>query len=539
MAPASGAGGAGPGTPPGPASLPSPPPGIRAVTGTLLPAGGASGFQRPVRDLVRCPPVTCPPETRIADAARLMQARGTGSIVVVGGAGAPLGIVTDRDLRAKVVAAGLPPTEPVARIMSAPLHTVAADAPALEALLEMLRRGVRHLPVLEREAGGDGVAGPATLAARLVGVVSSQDFLALRDAHPVTLLREIERQERIDDLTRLAPKTTTVVRVLLDDGVPPADLARVTAELNDAIVRRVLALTEAALEADGHGRPPAPYCWLALGSEGRREQTLRTDQDNALVYDAPPPDVPRWAVERYFQRLAEEAVAGLIRCGFPRCPADVMASNPRWRQPLHVWRGYFSGWIRQSAPDDLLQAAIFFDFRPVWGEAALASRLADHLREEVAAWRAFLRLMAWAAVSTAPPIGLFGRLVTPWRGPARGTLNLKLQGMLPMVNGVRVHALELALPQTNTLDRLAAAADRDHRFTQAQVAELTAAYDVITRLRLRQQASDLDAERSPTSRVVVAALNRAERAALAEAFRAIGRLQDDLRSRFMTDLLYG
>lgn len=506
------------------------------MTATLFPSGHASAFRRPVRDLVRRAPVTCTPATSIADAARLMQAQGVGSVLVVGNGGAPLGIVTDRDLRGKVVAAGVAPTEPVVRIMSAPLHAVSADVPAVDALLQMLRLKVHHLPLIEGRTPGGPAGSPA---GRLVGVVSSHDFLTLGDAHPVPLLREIERQERIEDLARLAPKTTAIVRLLLLDGVPAADLARVMAELNDAIVRRVLALTEAALAAEGHGEPPVPYCWLALGSEGRREQTLRTDQDNALVYDPQPPDVPRWAVERYFQRLAEEVVAGLVQCGFPRCPGDVMASNGRWRQPLDVWRGYFSTWVRQSSPEDLLQAAIFFDFRAVEGDSTIADRLADHLRQEVADWRAFLRLMAWAAVSTAPPLGLFGRIVTPWWGQARGTVNLKLQGMLPLVNGLRVHALELGLAQTNSLERLEAAAARDSRFTQPQVGELTAAYDVIMRLRIRQQVADLDAGRSPASRVAVATLNRAERAALREAFRAVGRLQDDLRSRFMTDLLYG
>lgn len=502
----------------------------------LVPAGAASAFRQPVRALIRRAPVTCPRATRIADAARLMQAQGVGSIIVVSDSGAPEGIVTDRDLRAKVVAAGVSPDEPVARIMSRPLYAADPDVPAIEALLEMLRHGIRHLPLLEGYSPGhpeDQVP-----RGRLLGVVSTHDFIPLREAHPLALLRDIEQQDSVDDLARLAPQTVAVVRVLLAEGVAAADLGRIMGQLNDALVRRILALTEVALGAEGFDYPPVPYCWLALGSEGRREQTLRTDQDNALIF-ASQSEIPTWACDRYFERLAQKATQSLIRCGFPPCPANVMATSRQWRQPLGVWRGYFSDWIRKGAPEDLLHAAIFFDFRPVWGDAGLARQLADHLHEEIAGWRAFLRHMAWAAVQNRPPVGSWGRITTPWWGPARGSVDLKLQGFLPLVNGARVHALDLALPHTHSLERLAAAAARDGRFPEAQVGELTEAYEVLMRLRLRQQVADLAAGRPAGTRVTISALNRAERSALSEALRAVNRLQDDLRSRFMTDVLFG
>ncbi|MEW6047854.1 MAG: DUF294 nucleotidyltransferase-like domain-containing protein, partial [Bacillota bacterium] len=325
---------------------------------------------------------------------------------------------------------------------------------------------------------------------------------------------------------------------LVDAGVSAIDLARIAAELNDALVRRVLALTEARLAEEGYGEPPVPYCWLALGSEGRREQTLRTDQDNALVY-VTDSLVPPWGAEVYFKRLAERTVQGLVRCGVPPCPAGVMASNPKWCQPVDVWREYFSRWVRESSVQDLLLASIFFDFRPVWGESRLAHQLRRHLGEQIASWRAFLRLLAWSAVYWVPPLGVFGRIVTPRWGPARGMIDLKPQGMLPLVGSVRVHALDLGLPHTNTLDRIREASAADGRLAPGEVEELTAAYETITRLRLRSQLADLRAGRAPSGPMPLHALNRADRAALREAFAAIRRLQDDLRSRFMTDVLFG
>ncbi|BAS25928.1 DUF294 nucleotidyltransferase-like domain-containing protein [Limnochorda pilosa] len=495
-----------------------------------MPARGAVSFRQPVRELVRRPPVTCPRATRIAEAARLMQSRGVGSVVVVEEDGTPEGIVTDRDLRGKVVAAGLATDLPVARIMSRPLHTVAPEAPAVEALLEMLRRGIRHLPVVERQEGSPG-------RARLVGVVSTHDFLTFHQVQPLALQRQMEEQESLEALAALAPAVTNVVRTLLDDGVASADVARIVAQLNDTLVRRVLALTERTLAAEGYDQPPAPYCWLALGSEGRMEQVLRTDQDNALVYE-PRPDIPDWATARYFERLAEKAVEGLARCGFPPCPAGVMATNARWRQPMKSWRGYFSDWIRNATNADLLSASVFFDLRPVWGEAPLATELWAHVTGEVAQWRSFLRHMAWAAVRFGPPLGPFGRIVVPRRGPGRGTLDVKLQGLLPLVSGLRVHALDLALTQTNTLERLRAAS-AEGRFSPPQVEELDAAYGVFMRLRLRQQLDDTAQGRLPSNRVALASINRAERAALVEGLRAVRRLQEDLRDRFATDLLFG
>lgn len=541
--------GAGPGGVRGPAPAPAGLP-LGAELGAWLEAvppnaaQSAGTFRRPVRELARRPPVTCLPETPIAEAARRMQAHGVGSVVVTDARGEPVGIVTDRDLRGKVVAAGLSPLEPVRRIMSAPLHTLPPDAPAIEALVLMLRRGIHHVPLVEPRGPGvaaegkEGTGEPqAPPPSRLVGVVSSHDFLMLRDAHPVSLLRAMEQQPAVDDLARLAGETTSMVRRWLEQGASAIDLARITAELNDALVRRILSLTEAKLSAEGYGEPPAPYCWLALGSEGRREQTLRTDQDNALVYDAEGV-APDWAMQRYFRRLAEEAVENLVRCGVPRCPAGVMASNEKWRQPIEVWRAYFSKWVRESTAQDLLFASIFFDFRVVWGDARLAERLRQHLNEEIAAWRAFVRLLAWTAVYWGPPIGLFGRIAVPRWGPGRGSLDLKLQGMLPLVSSVRVHALDLGVPHTNTLDRIGEVQARSGRFRPGEVEELTAAYETITRLRLRQQLADAAAGAS-SGRLPLAALNRAERAALREAFFAIRRLQDDLRSRFMTDVLVG
>ncbi|HSE95282.1 MAG TPA: DUF294 nucleotidyltransferase-like domain-containing protein, partial [Methylomirabilota bacterium] len=307
------------------------------------PAGAGIGelalFVSRVRDLMTAPALTCRADTPISTAAALMTHRGIGSLIVVADSGAPIGIVTDRDLRSKVVARDRPTTDPVAAIMSAPLISIEADQMALDALLEMTRRSIHHLAVTESE--------------RLRGVVSSHDLTRLPGAHPVALAREIEDQVSIEGLAKLASRQPDVVRWLVKGGAAVFDIGRIVAELNDRLVRRTLDLTGAALEAEGLGRPPVAYTWLAAGSEGRREQTLKTDQDNGLVYDDPPEELAAEA-GAYFARLAGRIGEALVSLGFPACDGGFMASNPRWCRPWSTWRDYFAGWMGTPDPEDIL-----------------------------------------------------------------------------------------------------------------------------------------------------------------------------------------
>ena len=221
--------------------------------------------------------------------------------------------------------------------MSTPLVTVGPGTYGFEALLEMTRRGIHHLVVVD--------------AGRLLGVVSSNDFLRLQATHPVTVAREIGLAASVDDLARLGVRITALVRRLVDEGGTPYDVGRIVAELNDRMVERVLELATGPHAPAGP--PPVPFCWLAFGSEARREQTLRTDQDNGLAYADPPP-ADAAAVQAYFARLAAEINGALVRIGFPECPGRIMASNPEWCQPVGVWTRRFRDWMQESGPAEVL-----------------------------------------------------------------------------------------------------------------------------------------------------------------------------------------
>jgi CBS domain-containing protein len=475
-------------------------------------------FVRRVRDLVQGAAVTCEPGSTVGEAARRMSRRGVGSIIVTGDDRAPLGIVTDRDLRTKVLARGLPADTPVTAVMSAPLVAIEPDRLAFDALLEMTRRNLHHLGVME--------------AGRLLGVVSSHDFMLLQGAHPVALVRQIEAQETVDGLAAVAVQVPTVVRRVARDGVGAIDLARLVAEINDRLVRRAVQLAEGRLAASGNGRPPVPYSWLALGSEGRREQTFKTDQDNGLIYEDPPKEAVD-AAAAYFGRLSQLVGASLVRLGFPPCEGGYMASNPRWCQPASVWRGYFSSWMTTPHPERLLYAAILFDLRPVAGDAAPGEALWAWVCDQAPSQTLFLRHMAWDAVQRTPPLGLFGRFVVERSGVNAGTLDLKARGVFPMTQAMRVYALSLGVPETNTVDRLYAIGRRGV-LTSAQVSEARDAYEVLLRLRLMHQIARVEAGVPPDNLVDPRTFSKVDRLLLREAFRTLAWIQSMLADRFQT-----
>jgi CBS domain-containing protein len=482
------------------------------------PAGAL--FVAPVRDFLKGPPVVCRRETIVAEVARLMSRQGVGAAIVTAPDGEPIGIVTDRDLRRKVVAEGRDPeTTSAADVMTSPVVTVAERAFAFEALVEMTRRDIHHLPVVEN--------------GRLLGVVASDDLLLAQAGHPVTLTREIGRAGSLADLRAAAGRVTGLVRRLVREGGSAYEVARLVTELNDRLVLRTLALVLDALATDEAARPPGPFCWLAFGSEGRREQTLRTDQDNGLVYADADDD---GAAAAFYRRLGERMTDALVEVGFPPCPGGVMASNPRWCQPLGVWARYFGQWMAETTPEHVLTASIFFDLRPLGGETGLGESLADLVRRTAPKETLFLRRMAQDVVDDRLPVGLFGRLVVEREGPRRGRVDLKGGGSRQLVGAARVDALSRGLTETNTVDRLrSGAAAGIHSASQIQ--DAVGAYQHLLRLRLVHQLDQLDRGQGVDNHVSLAELPRADVVLLRDALRIVAEVQQRVRHHYGTDLL--
>jgi len=459
--------------------------------------------------------VTCRASVSAVEVARLLTRERVGSVIVVDEAGAPLGIVTDRDLREKVVAAARDPAAPVAGIMSAPLVTTRPAAFALDAMLEMTRRDIRHLAVLDE--------------GRLAGVVSSRDLLDAAATHPVLVGRDISRAVSLEALAGLADRVTALARDLVEAGTSAYDLGQLVAELNDRLVVRVLGLTAAALQETG-AAPPVPFCWLTFGSEARREQTLRTDQDNGLVYADPPREAAPAAAD-YFAGFAQAAIRGLVTVGFPRCPGNIMASNPQWCQPRAAWERYFRRCLDEPVPERVLGAAIHFDVRPLTGALELGAGLVELVRREAPAHRLFLALLARDVVDRRLPLTLLGRLAVSRRGPDAGIVDVKTGGTMQLVGAGRVLALELGLAERNTLDRIRAVAAHGV-WPEAQAREITDAGQVLMRLRLAHQLEQLAHGQAPDNRIVPARLARGDALLFRDALRVIGEVQQTVRGRY-------
>jgi CBS domain-containing protein len=482
--------------------------------------GGRSLFLQRVGDLVERPPVTCGDHVSVREIARLLSQRRVGSVIVVNADGMPLGIVTDRDLRRKVLAEARDPlTTRAADIMSSPLATIPPAAFAFEAILEMTRREIRHLVVIDER--------------RLIGVVSMYDFVLAQGLHPVLLVREISRAASLDALAALGPRITDLTRRLVEQGGPAHDVTQLVSELNDRMVVRVLGLAAGTLEESGEAAPPVAYCWLSFGSEARREQTLRTDQDNGLVFDDPPEHL-RERAAAYCARLGNAAVRGLIRIGIPSCPGGIMASNPRWCQPMSVWRSYFQRWITDPTPDQVLGASIHFDLRPLVGERHLADALSAVVRQEAPRHPGFVRVLASDVVERRVPLTLFGSIGAHRGGPHRGAVDLKGGGTMQLVGAARVHALELGMSETNTIDRFRAA-QRHALYSPNEAGDIIDAAQHLMRLRLLHQLDQHTRGEAADNFVVPAQLSHADRVLLREALRTVGRVQAKMRERFATD----
>ena len=349
--------------------------------------------------------------------------------------------------------------------------------------------------------------------------------------------RRIDLARSVDQVVALRSARERAFSELVRAGVGGYDLGRITAETNDHLVRRVLALVEAEL-----GRPPRPYCWLGLGSVGRREQTLNTDLDTTLVYGDPPGNPSAEQVrlasseqvrfagqalaeapERCFAQLAERTVAALERCGFPRCQGGIMASNPEWRRPLAAWRAWVDRWVRRPNTDALYDAAIFFDLRPVAGDGSLADRLWSDFLDRRAESSLFTHLLMRGALIHRPPLGLFGRFVVERPGPHHGAFHIKMRGLLPVVKAARATALSQGITWTNTFERLRALHETGV-MSDREADELIAAYNFVARLRVHHQVDQLAAGEPIDNFIAPDELPPDERRALKGHFKVIAEL---------------
>jgi CBS domain-containing protein len=460
---------------------------------------------RPLADLLRRAPVTTPASAPLTEALARMRDATVRTIVVVNDAGAPVGIFTLIDLLQRVVLTGRPLSTPVAEVMTAPAITVAAEATAYEALAIMAERQIRQLIVVD----GDQVA----------GLVSERDLFSLQRVSMRQVTGGLRAAKSVDELKRIADDIRRLTQNLLAQGVAAEPLTRTIVSLNGALSRRVVEITLLR-----HDLGDTDWCWLALGSEGRGEQTFATDQDNAILFAGAEADAA--AIRERLLACARDVNQALDSLGFPLCTGNVMAGNPDLCLSFEEWQAKFLAWIQAPSPAALLQANIMFDFRAVYGEAKLADRLRTWLFGYTEANPAFLRLMVQNALEVEPPVGLIRAFTVDDAPGAKGTIDLKARGTRVFVDCARVFALALGIAETGTADRLRIAGAR-LRVEPRHVDSALEAFHFLQLLRLRQQ--DTPGAPGGPNRIDPYALNEVAQRMLKEAFRQAKQLQERLR----------
>ena len=444
----------------------------------------------PVTSVTRSKPLFCDPTTTAQEAAKILIAEKRSAILVHGPGGKGIaGIVTDVDLRNKVVVGGVSRHAPVTEIMSAPVHTIGAEVLAPEASIAMMAAGVNHLPVLN----ADG---------EVVGVLSASSLMTLESRSPFALRREIMAARSEDELVGAAADIPKLFVDLMTAHMDAPSVTRVLTVLHDSLTARFLELT-----IDRMGEPPVPYAWLAFGSAARSELTLASDQDNGLAYD----DTDDPAVEDYFRVLAQAVNAGLERCGLPCDPHGVLARRREWRMTLSRWRAVFEDCLDGKDLDRLARASVAFDYRQIAGELYVDKVLTDVLRQ-VPDHKGFLRGLVKLGTKVRPPLS--------FRGKLEGSIDIKKNGLVPIQNLARYYAFASGVTAASTLERLIAVRDVVGESVESERV-LREAFVSMQHLQLRHHANRMRNGRPLDNVSDTWTLPPLTRASLQEALREI------------------
>ena len=461
-----------------------------------------------IGSLIRRDPVTIEPEAPVADAAVRMAEHRVSCLLIPTRDG--WAILTDRDLRTKIVAVRGSLDAPAITAATSPARTLPATTLAGDALLEMFAQGVHHFPVVE---GG-----------RLIGVVTDTDLMGIGRHTPFAIKSAIERAETREAVIEAGRMLPDVVVTLVDSNADPVSVGRVISLVVDALTERLVLIAESSI-----GEPPTPFAWLALGSGAREEQALHTDQDHALAYELPGGLTPD-DVDGPFAELAEIVTAGLEEVGIPRCHGDAMAVHPAMRRSLEEWTDRFRRWMRVPDLDARILSSIGFDFRRVTGGLDAEPAL-DAAVREARTHPAFLERLARAALSPKPPTGFFRDFVVEGKGEHAGRLDVKHGGIMIVTSIARVVGIAAGSSAKGTIARLDAAAAAGG-LEPATASELGDAFRFLWMIRLRHQAGQVEAGQPPDDFVDPKALGPLDRSGLKEAFRVIRSAQTLISTEF-------
>lgn len=455
---------------------------------------------------------SCQLSTPIALACRFMVHAGASAILVEDEQGGrPLGIVTDNDIRERVIAKDLDTQKPVSSIMSAPLIGISTDALVFEGIVKMLENNVDHL--LLRDTKGD-----------YMKVISAKNLLKNQQYILTKLISDIEKVESPLQLSALKDRLPTLVQRLFESAPDTRNLTRIISAVAEAVMKKCVSLAIKEL-----GEPPCGFAFMAMGSVGREEQTLVTDQDNAIIFEQGSAELSKERAA-YFLEMGEKVCNWLDDAGYALCIGDIMAKNPKWCQPIDVWKDYFNTWVSALEPTDLLDSKIFFDFRWVYGDVQLVDTLRDYLHELTANKPIFLYHLAQNCLQSKPPLNMFKNIVVESSGEHREKFSIK-RAMTPLVDYTRIYALRYGIRQTNTFSRINQLHARGHLSVEERQ-ELIMVYKYLLELRFKHQIHALADGKKPDNHINPKRVTAMEQVLLREALSQVVDFQTKMSFDF-------
>ncbi len=465
-------------------------------------------YRKRIKEMISPLKASVSPQSSIRQVTQEIIEKGLSTVVILDGQGKPQGVIRPHRILKSVLLEGTPPQAPVETIMEKDFHSIDTTGYFFDALYQMIKYETNELIALTEE--------------RVEGILTGFDLLRFRGREALSLIRNIEEAPTLSQLNAMRGEVEKVLRALITDGALASHACKIVSEFNDRIVRRVIQLIE--IEC---GPSPVPYAWLGLGSEGRKEQTLLTDQDNALIFSGPASE----QTFHYFKRFSAQVVEGLNRCGIPKCKGGVMAENPRFFGDVGQWMTRTTGWIQAPVlqEKELMDTYVFLDFRSVSGDPSIEKELKSHVIRLTRECPSFLTSLAQTIVSIPIPIGFFKNFIVEKSGKHKNRLNLKLYGLVPLITCIKILALHQGATETNTLERIKAL-NQCKAFSDDQAELLEQAFETFLTLKIRNNLNDIDQGRELSNHIDPAALSTRQKQLLKEAFWTVSQLQKTTRN---------
>lgn len=481
----------------------------------------AQPFRKRVVDIMSSPVATCSTKDKIYQVAQLLTEKNISALIVVDENNSPVGLITEKDLVSKVLTqVRSPDTQATAEtVMNPNLISLPPEAFFYQALLAMVRNQIKHVAIIDQ--------------GRLMGIVSVRDLLKSRATGTLTIVDNIETGDSIAGLTEATKEVDKVLTALVAEKAAFSEICEVITEFYDRLTRKTIKISLQEMLDEGHGPPPVRFCWITMGSSGRKEQTSRTDQDNGIIYEDVPEDKAK-DVASYFHLLATKIVEGLSDIGFVKCIGNVMATNPEWCKPYREWKIFVNKGVYESVPDMIRKFTIFLDFRPIYGDRNLSTKLQQYVFKMVKESPILLYFLAKDDLNNGVPLGFFRQFITDKSGENKDEIDLKRSVCVHVVDCIRIFALREDISETSTLGRLWELANKgvlDKEYTEL----FETAYQTLMMFRIRENQRKISLGLPADNYINPYKLTKRESAVLKEAITAVDRLQNFTGSAFRVE----